>query len=150
MPFRPQQCITPSTLSHSMSSGILERLMIGSLRILAAALVLTALVPTILGRPNLICAESSGRTSYGCNDLVPDEVAARLALPISLGLCSQNCGFCHDYIIGQAVTQSFQNSSLPVALTGAHRLVLPLSMLRTQSFPVAAVDSSGSISPLKC
>ena len=122
------------------------------LRILAAVLVLTALVPTILGRPNLICIESSGRTSYGCNDLVPDEVSARLALPVTLGACSQDCGFCHDYTIGQAVTQSRQTLVLPVALIGVHGLVLPqrVSILQIQAFPVPPVDSSGSISPLKC
>jgi hypothetical protein len=126
--------------------------MIRSLRILAAVLVLTALAPTILGRPNLICVESAGRTSYGCNDLVPDEVSARLALPVSLEVCSQDCGFCHDYTIGQAVTQSFQTLALPVALVGVHRLVFAqrASMLQALSFPVPVVDSSGSISPLKC
>jgi hypothetical protein len=123
-----------------------------SLRIFAAVLVLTVLVPTTLGRPNIICVEPSGRTSYGCNDLIPDELSARLALPVTLGLSSQDCGFCHDYTIGQALTQSFQTLALPVALIGLHRLVLPqrVSMLQAESFLVAIVDSSGSISPLKC
>jgi hypothetical protein len=123
-----------------------------SLRILAAVLVLTGFVPTILGRPNLICVESSGRTSYGCNDLVPDELSARLALPVSLGVCSEDCGFCHDYTIGQAVTQSLQTLALPVPLIEMHRLALPrfVAMLQIQSFLVPPVDSSGSISPLKC
>jgi hypothetical protein len=123
-----------------------------SLRILAAVFVLTALVPTTVGHPNIICVESSGRISYGCNDLVPDELTARIPFPVPSGLCSQDCGFCHDYIIGQAVTQSFQTLALPVALIGMHRLVLPqpVSMLQTQSFPIALFESSGSISPLKC
>ena len=121
-------------------------------RILAAVSVLTALMPNAFGRPNLICVESSGRTSYGCNDLVPDEVSARLASPITLGLCSQDCGFCHDYTLGQSVTQCFQTLALPVALTGVPQLVVPLrvSMLQAHSFRVLIVDSSGSILPLKC
>jgi hypothetical protein len=123
-----------------------------SLRILAAVLVLAGLVPATLGAQSLICIESSGRISYGCNDLVPDEVSARLALPVTLETCLQACGFCHDYIIDQAVTRSFQTLALPAALIGMHRLVLPqrVSMLQTQSFPVALFDSSGNISPLKC
>ena len=121
------------------------------LRILAAVLALTG-VSTTLGRTNIICVESSGRISYGCNDLVPDEMSVRLAVPVTLGACSQDCGFCHDYTIGQTVTQSFQTLALPVALIGAHRFVLPqsVSMLQTKSSPVALFDSSGSISPLKC
>ena len=121
-------------------------------RILAVVLVLTALMPNAFGRPNLICVESSGRITYACNDLVPDEVNVHLALPVSLGVGLQDCGFCHDYTIGQAVTQSFHTLALPVALVGMYPLVLlrcvPIS--QTQSSPVAVVDSSGSISPLKC
>ena len=126
--------------------------MMHSVRILAAILVLTALVPTIAGQPNLICVESSGRTSYGCNDLIPDEVSARLASPVTLGTCSQDCGFCHDYALGQTVTQSFQTLTLSVALIEVLRLISPLrvSMLQAQSFCIGIVDSSGSVSPLKC
>jgi hypothetical protein len=121
-------------------------------RILAAVLVLSALMPNAFGRPNVICIESSGRISYSCNDLVPDELNVHHTLPASLGVGSEDCGFCHDYTIGQAVTQSFQTLALPVALIEVHRLDLPqrLSMLQTHSSPVAIVDSSGSISPLKC
>lgn len=122
------------------------------LRILTAVLVLTALAPTILGRPDPICVEASGKVSYGCNDLVPDDINVHLALPATLGTFLQECGFCHDYAIGQTVTQSFHTLALPVALVGVYPLVLPerLSMLPTQSFPVAITDSSGSKSPLKC
>lgn len=121
-------------------------------RILVTVLVLGALMPNAFGRPNIICVESSGRVSYGCNDLVPDEVNLQLASPVSFGVGSQDCGFCHDYTIGQAITQSFQTLVLPVALVGVPALVLPRRMpnLQTQSFPVAIVDSSGSIPPLKC
>lgn len=119
-------------------------------RILAAVLVLSALMPNAFGRPNIICVEASGRISYGCNDLVPDEVNVHHALPVSLGVGSQDCGFCHDDTIGQAITQSFQILALPVALI--HRLVVPqrLSLLQTQTSPVGLVDSSGCILPLKC
>jgi hypothetical protein len=123
-----------------------------SLRILAAVLVLAALGPTTFGAQNLVCVEASGRTSYGCNDLVPDEVSARLALPVTLGACLQDCGFCHDYIVGQAVTQSVHTLALPVVLTRMPRLLLPqrASLLQSQPFPVVFLDSSGSVSPLKC
>ena len=121
-------------------------------RILATVLVLAALMPNAFGRPNIVCVESSGRISYSCNDLIPDEVSVRLALPISLGVSSQDCGFCHDYTVGQTVTQSFQSLALPPALIAAHRLVLPqrVSMLQPQSFTVSFVDTSGSISVLMC
>jgi hypothetical protein len=122
------------------------------LRILAAVLVLTALAPAILGRPDLICVEASGKVSYGCNDLVPDDMNVHLALPVTLGSFLQDCGFCHDYVIGQVVTQSFQTLALPVAQVGVHLLVLAkrLSMLQPQSFPVGIADNSGSTPPLKC
>ncbi len=121
-------------------------------RILVSVLVLTALVPTAFGRSNIICVESSGRVSYVCNDVVPDEVAARFAVSVQFGPYSEDCGFCHDSVVGQAIPQAFQHLALPVALIGAHRLVLPqrVSMVQDQSFPVAFVESSGSISPLKC
>lgn len=121
-------------------------------RILETVLVLSALMPNAFGRPNIICAESSGRVSYGCNDLVPDEVNLHLASPVSFGVGSQDCGFCHDYTIGQAITQSFHTLVLPVALVGVPAMALRQRVpnLQTQSFPVAIVDSSGSIPPLKC
>jgi hypothetical protein len=121
-------------------------------RIFAGVLVLTALVFTAVGRANVICIESSGRVSYGCNDVIPDEVSAGLARPVELGLSSQDCGFCHDYVVGQAVTQSFRDSALPVPVMEQHEAVFsrPVPALRNESQRVAVLDSSGSISPLKC
>jgi hypothetical protein len=121
-------------------------------RVLAAALALITLAPTVFGQPSLICVESSGRISYGCNDVVPDDIAARLAVPTHLGLSSEDCGFCHDYAVGQAVTQSFHDSALPVPVIGLHQEVfsLRISTLLNESQPVPLLDSSGSISPLKC
>lgn len=123
-----------------------------SCRIFAAVLVLTTLVPTAFGRTNIICVESSGRISYGCNDVVPDEVSAGLTTPAELGLSSQDCGFCHDYTVGQAVTQSFQDLALPVPVIGQHEVVFSQRVFTflNESQPVAVLDSSGTISPLKC
>ena len=123
-----------------------------SLRILAALLMLTALMPNAWGRPNVICIAASGRVTYGCNDVVPDELNVRLPIPITFGSCSQDCGFCHDYIVGQAVIQSCQALALPGVAIAVYGLFLPqrLTMLRSQSRAVAVVDSSGSIAPLKC
>lgn len=122
------------------------------LRILAAVLALTGVVSTTLGRANIICVESSGRISYGCNDLFPDEMIARLALPVTQAASSQDCEFCQDYVVGQAVTQSFHTLALPLALVGVCPLVLPqhVSILQAQSSPVAFLDTSGCVSPLKC
>ena len=121
-------------------------------RIFAAVLVLTALAQTSFGGPNIICVESSGRVSYGCNDVVPDEASAGLATRVEWGLSSQDCGFCHDYTVGQAVTQSFQDSALPVPVIGQHEMVFSqgVSTLQNESHPIAVLDSSGTISPLKC
>ena len=123
-----------------------------SLRIFVALLVLTALMPTAWGRPNVICIEASGRVTYNCNDVVPDELNVRLAIPISLGSCLQDCGFCHDYMVGRTVTQSFHTLALPVVAIAVHESLFPhrVFMLRSQSRVVPLVDSSGSVSPLKC
>ena len=124
-----------------------------SRRIFAAMLVLTALVPTAFVHSNIICVEASGRISYGCNDVVPDEMLVRLAaVPLQLGLSSQDCGFCHDYTVGQAVTQSLQHSALPVPITRLHQEVFSQRAFTflNESRPIALLDSSGSISPLKC
>ena len=122
-------------------------------RIFAAVLVLAALVPTALGgRANVICIESSGRISFGCNDVLPDEIAARFAGPTHLGLSSEDCGFCHDYTVGQAHIQSLFDSALPVPIVGLHQEVFSqhVSLLLNESQPVAILDSSGTISPRKC
>lgn len=125
-----------------------------SCRILAAILVLAGLLPSAFARASVVCIEASGRVSFGCNDIVPDEVAVRLeaSIPI-LGFGSQACGFCHDFAIGQAVTHSNQDLARPVEMIApVCPLVLPqsASMVQHQSFPVPVLDSSGSTSPLKC
>ena len=121
-------------------------------RIVAAVLILIALVPTTFSRPNVICVESSGRISYGCNDVVPDEMRVRFAVGDQLGFSSHDCGICHDYTVGQAVGPSFHDSAAPVAVTALHEVEPSnlVSTLRDMSRPVALLDSSGSISPLKC
>ena len=127
--------------------------MTGSGRIFAAILVLAALVPTVLGgRANVICIESSGRISFGCNDVVPDEIAARFAGPAHLGLSSDDCGFCHDYTVGQAVIQSILDLALPAPVVRLHQQVFAQhsSTLLVESHPVAILDSSGNVAPLKC
>lgn len=123
-----------------------------SRRIFAAILVLTALVPTAFGRSNIICIESSGRISYGCNDVVPDEMRANPAIPVPRGFSSEDCGFCHDYTVGQTLTQPFEHLVPPLPVTALHEIVLPQShsSLRAALLPVPVIDSSGSISPLKC
>ena len=122
-------------------------------RIFAAVLVLAALVPTAFGsRANVICIESSGRISFGCNDVVPDEIATRFTGTSHLGLSADDCGFCHDYTVGQAVTQSVLHLALPAAVVGVHRQVFiqHSSALLIESHPVAVLDSSGNVAPLKC
>ena len=122
-------------------------------RIFAAILVLAALVPTALGgRANVICIESSGRISFGCNDVVPDEIAGRFTGPTRLGLSSDDCGFCHDYVVGQAVTQSILDFALSASVVGLHQQVFAQhsSALLIESHPVAVLDSSGNVAPLKC
>lgn len=123
-----------------------------SCRILVAIFVLAGLLPTAFGRPNIVCIEASGRVSFGCKDVIPDEVAIRLAVPIS-GFGSQACGFCHDFGIGQATTHAHQDLAPPVGIIrAAYELILsrPASMVQHQSFRVPILDSSGSNSPLKC
>lgn len=121
-------------------------------RIFAAILVLTALLPTTFGRVNVICVESSGRISFGCDDIVPDELRVGSgSVPLQLGSSSQDCGFCHDYIVGQAVTQSVHISASPVLVIGQLDVLShPISADQEESKPVPILDSSGSISPLKC
>jgi hypothetical protein len=122
-------------------------------RIFAAILVLAALVPTAFGgRANLICIESSGRISFGCNDVVPDEIAAQFTGPTQLGLSSDDCGFCHDYTVGQAVTQSILDLALPAPVVGLHQqgFAQHSSALLIESHTVAILDSSGNVAPLKC
>ena len=122
-------------------------------RIFAAVLVVAALVPTAFGsRANVICIESSGRISFGCNDVVPDEIAARFAGPTHLGFSSDDCGFCHDYTVRQAVTQSVLHLALPAPVVGIHQLVFiqRSSALLIESHLVAILDSSGNVAPLKC
>lgn len=123
-----------------------------SCRIFAAILVLTALVPTAFGRSNIICVESSGRISYGCNDVVPDEMRANPAIPVQFGFSSEDCGFCHDYTVGQTVTQPFEHLLPPFPVTGLHEIALRPSHSSIQDalLPVPVIDSSGRISPLKC
>lgn len=124
-----------------------------SRRIFAAILVLAALVPTASGgRANVICIESSGRISFGCNDVVPDEIAARFTGPTHLGLSSDDCGFCHDYTVGQAVNQSILDLALPALVVGLHQqdFCKHSSALLIESRPVAILDSSGNVAPLKC
>ena len=123
-----------------------------SCRILVAVLVLAGILPTALGRPSIVCVEATGRVSLGCNDVVPDEIAVRMAGPI-FGFGSQACDFCHDFAIGQAVTHSNQEFVRPVGMTRTayeQALPNPISVVQHQSFPVPILDSSGSSSPLKC
>ena len=125
-----------------------------SCRILVAVFVLAGLLPTAFGRPNIVCIEASGRVTFGCNDVVPDEVAARLAVPMPIfGFGSQACGFCHDFAIGQAIAHSNQDLAPTVGIIRAAQQVVLLrhaSMVQHQSFPVPILDSSGGNSPLKC
>ena len=121
-------------------------------RIVAAVWVLIALAPSAFAQPNVICVESSGQISYGCNDVVPDEVRVNLAVPIQFGFSSKDCGFCHDYTVGQTSSQLSEHSVPTLVVTPAHE-----TLLRQYDFPVLnallpgiAIDSSGCISPLKC
>lgn len=123
-----------------------------SRRIVAAVWVLIALAPSAFTQPNVICVESSGRVSYGCNDVVPDEIRVNLAAPVQFGFSLEDCGLCHDYTVGQAVTQSSQQLVLLLPVTTVHQIVLRrcLSPVLSALLPVPAIDSSGGISPLKC
>ena len=121
------------------------------IRILGAVLALYALLPSALGSPNIICVESSGRVSNGCNDLIPDELAVRLGVPPAAGLSSQDCGFCHDFVVGQATTHSIHVLAAPIRAMDYHLLALVQhnSIASELSFPVSILDSSGN-PPLKC
>ena len=123
-----------------------------SRRIVAAVWVLIALAPSAFTQGNVICVESSGRISYGCNDVVPDEMRVNLAVPVQFGFSSEDCGFCHDYTVGQTVTQAFQNWVPTLPVTPAHEMVLQpyYSPVQNGLLPVPIIDSSGGISPLKC
>lgn len=122
-------------------------------RIFAALLVLTALVSSAFGRANIICVESSSRISFGCDDVVPDEISVSPPVSvIQLGLSSVDCGMCHDYAFGQAVSHSVQDSAPPVALTALH-LAAPrmrASLLLDVAKHIIVLDSFGNSSPLKC
>jgi hypothetical protein len=121
------------------------------LRILGAVLALYTLLASVLGRPDIICVESSGRVSYGCNDLVPDELAARLGVSPSAGLSSQDCGFCHDFVVGQATTHSIHALAAPIRAIDYHLLALVRhnSIASDLLLAVSIIDSSGN-PPLKC
>ena len=121
------------------------------IRILGALLALYGLLPSVLGRPNIICVESSGRVSYGCDDLVPDELAARFGVPASAGLSAQDCGFCHDFVVGQVIAHSVDILAAPIRAIDNHLLSLVQhnSIASALSFPVSIIDSSGN-PPLKC
>jgi hypothetical protein len=121
------------------------------IRILGAVLALYTLLPSVLGRPNIICVESSGRISYGCDDLVPDELAARFGVPAPAGLSSQDCGFCHDFVVGQATAHSIHVLAAPIRAIDYNLLALVQhnSIAFVLSFPVPIIDSSGNL-PLKC
>jgi len=53
---------------------------------------------SVSDRINVVCIEDSGRISYGCQDVIPDEISLRTSAPVSvsLGISPLNCGFCHD------------------------------------------------------
>lgn len=120
-------------------------------RILVALLALAALVPTAFGRPNIICVETSGRVNYGCKDLIPDELAARLGIPAQFGMSSQDCGFCHDFVVGQATAHSMHVLAPPIRAIDWRLLALVQynSVTSVLLFPDSIFDSSGN-SPLKC
>lgn len=120
--------------------------------ILAVVLALVTLVPSAFGRLNVICVESSGRTSFGCADVLPDDMVARVAVPSQFGLPLQGCGFCHDFNLGNAVSHSFQDLGLPIPSINPHQGVPSrvVGHLRVVLQPVAFLDSSGRVSLLKC
>lgn len=120
--------------------------------ILAAVLALVTLVPNAFGRPNVICVESSGRTSSGCEDVLPDDMVARIAVPPHIGLALQGCGFCHDFNVGNAVSHSFQDLALPTPVIDPVQVVPSRVVENFQDVlrPIALLDSSGGISLLKC
>jgi hypothetical protein len=109
------------------------------------------LLATAFGRANIICVESSGRVSYGCEDVIPDELVVRASAPLQLGISTQECGFCHDYTVGHATTHSIE----PFAAPGLAAVFQVLSFAQYNSiahdlsFSVPIFDSSGN-PPLKC
>jgi len=123
-----------------------------SRRIVVAVWILIVLAPSAFTQPNVICVESSGRISYGCNDVVPDDMRVSLAVPVQFGFSSQDCGSCHDYTVGKTVTQAFQNWVPTLPLTPLHELGLLsyYSPFQNGLLSVPVIDSSGGISPLKC
>jgi hypothetical protein len=123
-----------------------------SRRIVAAVWVLIALAPSAFSQPNVICVESSGRISYGCNDVVPDEMRVNLAVPVQFGFSFEDCGLCHDYTVGQTVTQAFQNwvPTLPVTPVREIGLRPYHSPVENGLLSVPVIASSGGVSPLKC
>lgn len=96
--------------------------------------------------------ESSGRISFGCDDIVPDELrVGNGSVPLQLGSSSEDCGFCHDYVVGQTVTQSVHISPLPVLVIGQLDVLShPISADQEESKAVPILDSSGIVAPLKC
>ena len=121
-------------------------------RIVATMLVLVGLVSTSVSCTNVICLELSGRIGYGCDDVVPDDMLVKLGTAVQFGFPSQDCGTCHDYAVGQAVSQPSQDSALPVPLIGLHQVVPSrlVANLRDVPRPIALLDSSGGNSLLKC
>ena len=121
--------------------------------ILAAVLALITLVPTAFGRPDVLCVESSGRTSFGCADLLPDDmVVPHIANPPHFGLSLQGCGFCHDFNVATAVSHSFQDLALPTPVMDLLQVVPSrvVDNFREVRQPVTLLDSSGGRSLLKC
>lgn len=126
--------------------------MSSSYRIVAAVLLLIGLVPTSASCTNIICVELSGQIGYACDDVVPDDMLVNPGAAVQFGFPSQNCGICHDYAVGQAVSESSQDSALPVPVIGLHQIVPSelIATLRNELHPVGLLDSSGRISLLTC
>jgi hypothetical protein len=146
-------CSDERVLLQRLPTGIFWVVdMRSSRRIVAAVWVLIALAPSAFTQPSVICVESSGRISYGCNDVVPDETRMNLAVPVQFGFSSEDCGFCHDYTVDQTLTQLFAHSAPTLPVTPAHEIVLRQyhSPVLAALLPVPVIDSSGGISPLKC
>ena len=120
--------------------------------IVAAVLLLVGLGPSSASCTNSICVELSGQIGYACDDVVPDDMLVNLGAAVQFGFHSQDCGICHDYAVGQAVSESSQDSALPFHMIGLHQVVAsePIATLRDELHPVGLLDSSGGISLLKC
>jgi hypothetical protein len=121
-------------------------------RILAAVLTMMTLVSAAFGHDNVICVESSGRVSYGCEDVVPDEMAASVEVGFQAGLFSEDCGPCHDFTVGQAVPQSSDLSTVPIPVIESWHVVPSCSGIASCGLllPKPPIDTSGSIPPLRC